>query len=90
MDLFREKIKEIDLLFSFPQYAGGKDPEKASSFLREIFYKSSGLNLSSKSVSFIYIYIYFAFLMRHEIHTFFTSTIATNSIKEILSLASDL
>jgi len=36
-DLFREKIKKVDLKVAFPEYDGGLDFEKAANFIQEKF-----------------------------------------------------
>ncbi|KYR02459.1 G-protein subunit alpha 2 [Tieghemostelium lacteum] len=38
-DLFREKIKTVDLSETFPEYRGGKDFDKASSYIKERFWQ---------------------------------------------------
>ncbi|EAL69280.1 hypothetical protein ACTFIW_004532 [Dictyostelium discoideum] len=38
-DLFREKIKHVDLSETFPEYKGGRDYERASNYIKERFWQ---------------------------------------------------
>jgi hypothetical protein len=63
MDLFQEKIKVFGLNQTFPEYAGGNDAEKASSFLREKFLDMNPPGFrNSRSVSLFRFFCFFIFL----------------------------
>jgi hypothetical protein len=36
-DLFKEKIKEVDLNVCFPEYTGGKDKDAAINYIKQVF-----------------------------------------------------